>query len=1273
MPESETGMSSDAHGEERSAKTAKATTVASSSIAPVAPPEIRGLANLINGCKDDLDGVNAKVCLIKSYVASGGKDLLDVVCWMHLVKSITVDPAALLEVVSWLSPVGERAGTSSALDARRPGMFLASALQGCAADEMRSVVGQYVTMNAHIDAVDVLRCVNQHGFMHADAAALLSTDVIDWKKPIPGGKVPRPWTKLWDGPLPSGLPTYVNVRDLKGRKASIAFLGTATDSATSRMLTAEEVLVGQWKLTPPGICISADAGSMHPRQADAISMLANLPQFSEWVADACASTVGRSAMPSSPDIEEGATGAGSLRMAGSVHSRPVHSFGPQRHASISLQELMHRSVESWQEELMPVDTDVTMKDGSINNLIYTKLTQVFAALLDAAALAGSWVIVDRTNGQGSATAEILLELALERGASRPVIVAIDSLERLGKARAGRRSHQMLKQLCMLFDDADGATQAPNGTEKELRIDWIYSLEEFDKSSNFASIPDSQLPFQVLAEHMRKAHSNTCEPNRKWRYFYVDGVFANATHYIIKSNERDEFDIESVAKMGFLYAHGDTRTYKRLRANIQQAKPIVMLHNSGGVVTAFSWLQRVMAFSQPAPSTERLRGPLKFLIANLSRANWVRDFGVPEVMMLRSLAERSPTLFRTKIVSVDILTDSEERMLEVMTNCFATSADMPELGLGNDVNVVLNAWNLHLMLCENATGFWAKSVLAQVVIWVLAIFTTAAAIGTASLGTSHNRDGAVLQRFLTLDQASTAEVIEYMSYTVLILPIVTALVTTVSLRLAWRDKWSICEMTATQLVAEIYKFRMATLEYDGSPLTSPHGCDAARPPMSAKQNGQGARQTFVERIQAFYGSCMTEMSQSGALRRKRAKVTAIQRQDHRINQESKPTLSQWYAIKLHAEKRFCNTSWALPTNHFVNWMAGLAPYLQQSTLHEELRAIIEGQIAKKKMVLGGKPLTEAQGKSIRHSLATKLGMRKTRLDPQREEINQLEHSVIAEMCKEQAEDGHQNAVEREAPQGYSRHDAMGLPLSTPTCAGVAYTPMASGRLAVAPARAVPRGAAVAPNRLDEACVDPHFAMRKVLMEMQGERYGKFSAKEKRDERRRKRSTPAVLEKDVEDDYLFGPLTVESYVIFRARPVAEHFENQAARLSFRLQCTEVVAFVANATGAALAIFEFSEWVSLSVAAVYVVSSIAEFAQLRNQVVSLNLALRDLQSMLVWWDSLSLVQRRTDATRAQIVNTTERAILQVTDAQTTAASNTQASVEQKLVNDVAINADD
>ena len=103
--------------------------------------------------------------------------------------------------------------------------------------------------------------------------------------------------------------------------------------------------------------------------------------------------------------------------------------------------------------------------------------QVFAALLDAAALAGAWVIVDRTDGSGSATAELLLEMALERGSSKPTIVVIDSLERLGEARDGARALKALRQLSECFKAEGCTTQSPNGTERDFYFNYGYSVED----------------------------------------------------------------------------------------------------------------------------------------------------------------------------------------------------------------------------------------------------------------------------------------------------------------------------------------------------------------------------------------------------------------------------------------------------------------------------------------------------------------------------------------------------------------------------------------------------------------------------------------------------------------------------------------------------------------------------------------------------------------------------------------------------------------------------
>ena len=162
---------------------------------------------------------------------------------------------------------------------------------------------------------------------------------------------------------------------------------------------------------------------------------------------------------------------------------------------------------------------------------------------------------------------------------------------------------------------------------------------------------------------------------------------------------------------------------------------------------------------------------------------------------------------------------------------------------------------------------------------------------------------------------------------------------------------------------------------------------------------------------------------------------------------------------------------------------------------------------------------------------------------------------------------------------------------------------------------------------------------------------------------------ALSKDVvEDDYLAGPLSVESYVLFRVRPLIELYERKAVKLASRLSLYELLTFAINASGTLLAVFRFDEWVTFTVAVVAVLTAVVEFTQLRNQVVSVNLSLRDLQKLSIWWDSLSADRRRADETTARVVDTTERAILQVVDEHTTAASRIQLSVEKGLNSEVA-----
>lgn len=476
------------------------------------PADIRVLSRLINGCKDDVPGMNAKVSLVKSFIATGGKDLLDVICWLHLESSITIHTSALLKLITWgkreiaattpLSSSSEtaRSGVTGKDAADPSSMLVASMLSSCEAADMAGIVDKFIGANPQVGVVGIVRYLNRRGFVKVDASSLLAASAIDWQKPRAMQPSP-PWRQIWEGEVPSGPPRHARIRDTRGLKATVTFLCSATDAAATSSSTAQQLLEA-WQMPPPSMCIYPDAGSVHPRQADSAGVLCNLPQLAEWVATS--------------DDQQHAKGSVFGRVLAPPADGDAEEVADEVVASASREtELTHTSVEAWQTEVHARKDDMIKASRSVNTLIYAKLKEVFSALLHTAAESGAWIIVDRTNEAASAAAEIILEVVLERELDVPVIVAIDSLERLGRARKDTRSHAIVRRLQELFDSVEGSSHISNMEKELLPFDFMYSVTEFDEPSTYASHDDAAIPFEVLDEHKAGGGSEQCDPMHKW--------------------------------------------------------------------------------------------------------------------------------------------------------------------------------------------------------------------------------------------------------------------------------------------------------------------------------------------------------------------------------------------------------------------------------------------------------------------------------------------------------------------------------------------------------------------------------------------------------------------------------------------------------------------------------------------------------------------------------------------------------------------------------------
>ena len=135
-------------------------------------------------------------------------------------------------------------------------------------------------------------------------------------------------------------------------------------------------------------------------------------------------------------------------------------------------------------------------------------------------------------------------------------------------------------------------------------------------------------------------------------------------------------------------------------------------------------------------------------------------------------------------------------------------------------MIFSTWMAHLTLCENARTFHRFSVIAQWVMWILSIAATAVAVTHSSLGSGviakelhllppHEGEEREFQPMLKDSTVKT--VLEKVNLSVIIIPIMLALIVTINSRMKWRDKWSVCITAADYLASEIYKFRLMTCE------------------------------------------------------------------------------------------------------------------------------------------------------------------------------------------------------------------------------------------------------------------------------------------------------------------------------------------------------------------------------------------------------------------------------------------------------------------------------
>jgi len=568
----------------------------------------------------------------------------------------------------------------------------------------------------------------------------------------------------------------------------------------SKPITPKEVfdlITKKWKLTPANMLINCDAGSMHPK-ALATKKLSAQPQFNQWVEDS------KAQLKSKAD-----------------------------------DTTMEKNPEELAEECNMV----------INSLIFQRLLTIFSAVLDAASLSNNWILINRVNSQGSSsTGELMLELAMQQTSQRPVVVVIESFNRLQRYTNDDAVEQiqLLQKLRLLA--------LPYGSYNSSEFPVVkmtakYGIEEFDDYRYWENLDEYPLPCDA---HRADLVDGQVAPRARWGYHYQSAMFTSGTHYIVLDGDETVFPVSALGEIGNVSAHGSTRAYQRIRGVINAGRPLIMLNNTGGVTQAFASLQKAMIEAQASEETFSSEKVLKKIEIMNNIDQWTQNFGIPEIMMFRELMQRAPLLFQKTIVTVDLVKDSAEEVLSTVTACFANSSSgVPELGIGNaESAVVYNAWKRHLVLYQNcakmkrdATGFF--------------IVITLLGLATATMSTTY-ANAAVL------DMGEDAKSI--MNTFIILLPILSALCVSILTTQRFNEKWKICDMAGSMIVSEIYNFRAGTDIYGGAEAGEEEESDD-------EEDGNGAnlnqatknRNLFVKRVQGIFSKVMeSDVGKSGSL-------------------------------------------------------------------------------------------------------------------------------------------------------------------------------------------------------------------------------------------------------------------------------------------------------------------------------------------------------------------------------------------------------------------------
>jgi hypothetical protein len=133
-------------------------------------------------------------------------------------------------------------------------------------------------------------------------------------------------------------------------------------------------------------------------------------------------------------------------------------------------------------------------------------------------------------------------------------------------------------------------------------------------------------------------------------------------------------------------------------------------------------------------------------------------------------------------------------------------------------------------------------------------------------------------------------------------------------------------------------------------------------------------------------------------------------------------------------------------------------------------------------------------------------------------------------------------------------------------------------------------------------------------------------------------PNVLEDDYLRDDGVQVITAEDYNHFRLLPLIHHYNRRSVRLTTLATRAQISIFFLTGLMSTASMLGSARWVPVLVAGMTAISSTMEFENIYTQLRNVNQSLQVLKNLRIWWQSLSMVERRMPHNKEILVAGTE-----------------------------------